>query len=68
MDMNNDILYEDANHIAPNLNSHLSPLLGDFARDRYSRKVFVGGLPPDIDEGQYDLGNQVHQIHTKAVL
>lgn len=21
--------------------------------ERYSRKVFVGGLPPDIDEGQY---------------
>nr|CAB3233392.1 cytoplasmic polyadenylation element-binding protein 4-like [Phallusia mammillata] len=50
MDMNNDILYEDVNPIAPNLNSHLSPLLGEFARDRYSRKVFVGGLPPDIDE------------------
>lgn len=21
--------------------------------ERYSRKVFVGGLPPDIDEGKY---------------
>lgn len=23
--------------------------------ERYSRKVFVGGLPPDIDEGVFEL-------------
>jgi hypothetical protein len=23
----------------------------DFGIERFSRKVFVGGLPPDIDEG-----------------
>ena len=24
----------------------------DFGVERFSRKVFVGGLPPDIDEGK----------------
>lgn len=23
--------------------------------EKYSRKVFVGGLPPDIDEGMFDM-------------
>ena len=27
-------------------------LNGDNGEDRYSRKVFVGGLPPDIDEDE----------------
>lgn len=27
--------------------------LGSEVTERFSRKVFVGGLPPDIDEGQY---------------
>lgn len=50
-------LFEDSHglnaydQIAPNLNQRISPLLGDYGRERYSRKVFVGGLPPDIDEG-----------------
>lgn len=26
--------------------------LGSEVTERFSRKVFVGGLPPDIDEGQ----------------
>lgn len=25
--------------------------------ERYSRKVFVGGLPPDIDEGQFKVNH-----------
>jgi len=25
---------------------------GDYNPERFSRKVFVGGLPPDIDEGK----------------
>ena len=29
--------------------------------ERYSRKVFVGGLPPDIDEGQYISLNPSYQ-------
>ncbi|XP_023226286.1 cytoplasmic polyadenylation element-binding protein 4-like [Centruroides sculpturatus] len=41
--------------IVPSLNSslHCSPKsqAGSEAGERYSRKVFVGGLPPDIDEG-----------------
>ena len=27
--------------------------VGSDSQERYSRKVFVGGLPPDIDEGMY---------------
>ncbi len=27
--------------------------LGSEVTERFSRKVFVGGLPPDIDEGEY---------------
>lgn len=26
---------------------------GSDSGERFSRKVFVGGLPPDIDEGNY---------------
>ena len=54
MDLSNDILFEEStfNPIAANLNGQLSSLLGEYQRDRYSRKVFVGGLPPDIDEGR----------------
>lgn len=38
----------------PNLSSppHSSPNSGLERIERYSRKVFVGGLPPDIDEGK----------------
>ena len=32
--------------------SQVSPGSQAGAFDRYSRKVFVGGLPPDIDEGE----------------
>lgn len=31
---------------------HSSPNSGMERIERYSRKVFVGGLPPDIDEGK----------------
>nr|XP_039263534.1 cytoplasmic polyadenylation element-binding protein 2-like [Styela clava] len=55
-DIGQDPLFEDSHlplsgydQIAPNLN-RISPLLGEYGRERYSRKVFVGGLPPDIDE------------------
>jgi len=36
-------------------NGAVSPFPGGYRQDRperFSRKVFVGGLPPDIDEGQ----------------
>ena len=38
----------------PSLGSSLntSPKSDD-SLERYSRKVFVGGLPPDIDEGKF---------------
>ena len=51
--MNSDILFEEnpLNSITPNLPGDLSAMLGEYSRDRFSRKVFVGGLPPDIDEG-----------------
>ena len=32
--------------------------------ERYSRKVFVGGLPPDIDEGK----PQSSQVHLKGLV
>lgn len=31
--------------------AHCFPHLNGERVERYSRKVFVGGLPPDIDEG-----------------
>jgi len=51
--------------IVPNLPSptaaaQLSPgLLGQQRMEHFSRKVFVGGLPPDIDEGK------IHTISTR---
>lgn len=37
----------------PGLGSaHCFPHLNGEHVERYSRKVFVGGLPPDIDEGE----------------
>ena len=38
----------------PNLSTppHSSPNSGLERIERFSRKVFVGGLPPDIDEGK----------------
>ena len=35
--------------------SVMGPLMGNYdpnSSERFSRKVFVGGLPPDIDEGK----------------
>ena len=37
---------------SPNSSSNSSHLVLDGRMERYSRKVFVGGLPPDIDEGK----------------
>ncbi|XP_071480095.1 LOW QUALITY PROTEIN: cytoplasmic polyadenylation element-binding protein 3-like [Diadema antillarum] len=51
-----DNLLDDGRHdqIVPSLNSpgHISPRSVDYPGERYSRKVFVGGLPPDIDEDE----------------
>ena len=36
-------------------NSAISSIMGNYdpnSSERFSRKVFVGGLPPDIDEGK----------------
>lgn len=33
--------------------------VGSDSQERYSRKVFVGGLPPDIDEGNWSHSQQV---------
>ena len=43
-----------ADQIVPSFNSSLngSPRSDLDIMERYSRKVFVGGLPPDIDEGK----------------
>lgn len=38
--------------------AHCFPHLNGERVERYSRKVFVGGLPPDIDEGK-----DVSQLH-----
>ncbi|XP_076813337.1 cytoplasmic polyadenylation element-binding protein 4-like isoform X1 [Clavelina lepadiformis] len=53
-DMNNDMLFEESaySQIAPNLSGGFQSVMGELARDRFSRKVFVGGLPPDIDEDE----------------
>lgn len=34
------------------VSAHCFPHLNGERVERYSRKVFVGGLPPDIDEGE----------------
>ena len=47
-------IYFLIDQIVPSLGSSLngSPRSDlDLGIERYSRKVFVGGLPPDIDEG-----------------
>lgn len=39
-------------------NSVLGSIMGNYdpnSSERFSRKVFVGGLPPDIDEGTFSL-------------
>ncbi|XP_030842086.1 cytoplasmic polyadenylation element-binding protein 2 isoform X3 [Strongylocentrotus purpuratus] len=51
-----DNLLDDGRHdqIVPSLSSpgHISPRSIEYPGERYSRKVFVGGLPPDIDEDE----------------
>lgn len=52
-----DNFLDENNHdqIVPSLSSpgQISPRSPtDYLPERYSRKVFVGGLPPDIDEGE----------------
>ena len=46
--------------IGPSLNDSPRSDL-DFGIERYSRKVFVGGLPPDIDEGIYVFISMPHR-------
>lgn len=48
--------------------AHCFPHLNGERVERYSRKVFVGGLPPDIDEGKDVL--RLHGIypHSPSVL
>lgn len=36
---------------------------GSESGERYSRKVFVGGLPPDIDEGAYPMSKKLLYSH-----
>lgn len=44
---------ESGDHGLAGLSSaHCFPHLNGERVERYSRKVFVGGLPPDIDEGK----------------
>lgn len=47
----------------PNLGSPVNTSPGSERVERFSRKVFVGGLPPDIDEGGYSYKNKIyHEI------
>lgn len=66
--MNSDILFEDNNFgsLGPGLGGNMASMLGEYPRDRYSRKVFVGGLPPDIDEGKHKMNNSCN-IHLLLV-
>lgn len=48
----------------PSLSSSLNPSpKSDDSLERYSRKVFVGGLPPDIDEGSFIW--ELHEVKAK---
>ena len=43
----------------------MGPLMGNYdpnSSERFSRKVFVGGLPPDIDEGTFFFKGHVSQF------
>lgn len=41
---------------------------GSETGERFSRKVFVGGLPPDIDEGKtVNLGRVAYVIFTSVI-
>lgn len=63
-DLGTDPLFEDGHlsnlgvydPLGQNLN-----IFSEYGRERYSRKVFVGGLPPDIDEGI--LPSQIHYTY-----
>ena len=37
----------------PSLLNKFLPSVASHTTDTYSRKVFIGGLPPDIDEGKH---------------
>ena len=50
--MNSDTIFEDT-LFSPNVFGSTA-MMGEVNTERFSRKVFVGGLPPDIDEGQCD--------------
>jgi len=48
--------------------AHCFPHLNGERVERYSRKVFVGGLPPDIDEGTAHLWNTRDYVRGWKVL
>lgn len=54
-DETNGGLVEDGSldQTVPSLGSPVNTSPGIERVERFSRKVFVGGLPPDIDEGLY---------------
>ncbi|GFX56930.1 translational regulator orb2 [Trichonephila clavipes] len=59
----NHILDDQLDQIVTSFNTlHMSPNTsrGSESGERYSRKVFVGGLPPDIDEGSAGTHLPVH--------
>ena len=43
---------------------HFSPFQNG---ERFSRKVFVGGLPPDIDEGQQSIWQENHIFEAQSI-
>lgn len=47
----------DGNNLQIGSPARSSPSQGSDNGERFSRKVFVGGLPPDIDEGKKILNN-----------
>ena len=54
--LNTTLHYTTVQLIKPLFRSHpaLGPQYEPNPGERFSRKVFVGGLPPDIDEGNYN--------------
>lgn len=52
--------------LTPGLNSPTRCQNGE-RMERYSRKVFVGGLPPDIDEGELPLAVYLYWYCTQCV-
>lgn len=49
------------------VSAHCFPHLNGERVERYSRKVFVGGLPPDIDEGEEKEAFQSHLMFSSEL-